>query len=286
MGLLLNHAIKEMERQKFPLSVLGGDRHRYNNFGYENGGKVVTLSITPRGLKKYGISSIPCYRYNGTDRKVLEKIVNVCKSMRYRRKRTLNDFENLYRRYGINVYYTEKGKDFAFVVTSAIEIKDGMKNVFEFCGSEKLLPGILQHLIERFGFAGFNINFPDFSEIPEEIMHLASWWDVKPGLMIKIVNLKRTMEAFSKSDNFLFPDNEEITLTIKDKESVVITKKAGVLKVTSGKGNNEISLRETEMVRLLFGTSLWIPEGTDRRTTQILRQFLPLNIYLPPLDMI
>ncbi|MCM8761692.1 MAG: GNAT family N-acetyltransferase, partial [Candidatus Omnitrophica bacterium] len=50
MNLLLQHTFKEMEEQNFPLSVLGGDRHRYNTFGYENAGKVIELIISTRGL--------------------------------------------------------------------------------------------------------------------------------------------------------------------------------------------------------------------------------------------
>ncbi|MDD3725961.1 MAG: GNAT family N-acetyltransferase [Candidatus Ratteibacteria bacterium] len=287
MGILLKYAFKEMERQRFPLSILGGDRHRYNNFGYENGGKVVTLNILPRGLEKYGINAIPSYRYDNTDRKILGKIMRSYEDINYRRKRTLDDFENIYKRYGINVYYAERGKRFAFVVISATEVRDDrMKNVLEFGGSPELIPCILQHLIEKFGFAGFSIVFPEFHEIPANLMSLASSWNIGSPRMIKIINLRQTMEIFSKGKNFLFPDNEEITLTIKGKESVVITKKGDVLKIVSGRGKNEISLTETDMVRFLFGTSLWVPDGIDIKTVQILKQFLPLNIYLPPLDMI
>ena len=287
MGLLLNQTFEEMRRQKFPLSVLDGDRHRYNNFGYENGGKVIEITVLSRGLKKYGVQTVPARMYDHTNREVLGKIIKTSEKMKYRKKRTAKEFEDVYKRQGINVYYAEEGRSFAFVVVSAIEVKDGgIKKVMEFGGDNNLIPGILQHLIERFGYSGFNLIFPDFSEIPENLLSLASSWDIRSELMIKIVDIRQTLESLARRDDFLFPDDEELTLTVKDGDSAVISKKGGMVKVNSGRGKNEIVLTEIEMVRLLFGTSFWAPEGIDKRTIQVLRQFLPLNIFLPPLDRI
>ncbi|MCM8820482.1 MAG: GNAT family N-acetyltransferase [Candidatus Omnitrophica bacterium] len=288
MSLLLHHTFKEMEKQHFPLSVLGGDRHRYNTFGYETAGKVIELTISTRGLNRHRIKAIPSYRYDFTDMGVIAKIMEVSKGLLYRKKRTKSEFEDIYRRQGINVYYAEQDRKFAFLVISATEVKEGgTKKVFECGGDPELIPGILQHLVERFGFTAFNIKFPDFTDIPENIMSLASSWNIRPCFMIKIISLKETMEILSKRKDFLFPDSEEITLTVKNKESIIISKKGSVLKIESGRGKNEISLTDIDMVRLLFGSSFWFPEGTtDIKTVRVLRQFLPINIYLPLLDMI
>jgi len=287
MGILLQHTFDEMKRQKFPLSILGGDRHRYGNFGYENGGRVIEITILSRGLKKFGIQAVPARRYDNTNKEVLGKIIKASEKMKYRKKRTAKEFDDVYKRQGINVYYAEEGRNFAFVVVSAIEVKDaGIKNVMEFGGDNKIIPGILQHLIERFGYSGFSIIFPDFSEIPGNLLSLASSWDIRSELMIKIVDIRQTLETLAKREDFLFPDNEELTFTVKDRESVVINKKGRMVKINSGKGKNEVVLTEIEMVRLLFGTSFWAPEGLDKKIIQVLRQFLPLNIFLPPLDCI
>lgn len=286
MSVLLNHTFEEMRKQNFSLSVLGGDRHRYNNFGYENAGRVVELIITTRGLKKYRIQPVFSHRYNNSQKEILDRIIDISQRYPYRKRRTKKEFEEVYRRQGINVYYAQQGKNFAFVVISAIEVKDGVKNILEFGGSAELIPCILQHLVERFGFSAFSIDFPDISEIPSNLMCLASSWNIRTCFMIKIINLKQTIEILSKRKDFLFPDNEEITLTINNKESVVVSKKEGSLQIKEGKGRNEISVNDVDMVRLLFGSSFWVPDGTDIKTVRILRQFLPINIYLPRLDMI
>ena len=287
MGILLQHTFDEMKRQGFPLSVLGGDRHRYNNFGYENGGKVLELNVRSRGLQKNSVRSVSAKRYAPSDKKVLKKIMSASEKQNYRKKRTLQDFEEVYKKQGIGVYYAEEGMRFAFVVVSATESGDpGIKKIMELGGNAELIPGILQHLMERFGFTGFDIIFPDIRDVPHCLLAIASSWNIRSELMIKIINLKETLELFSRQKDFLFPENEELTLTIKDKESVVISKKGGILKIICGKGKNEVALTEIEMVRLLFGTSLWVPEGIDRNVIQIVKQFLPLNIYLPRLDMI
>lgn len=285
MTELLQRSFQEMEKQKLPLSVLGGDRHRYGNFGYENGGRVVELIISSRGFRKKCIKPLAVKRYAG-DEKTLAKMIKAYNGLNYRKKRTALEFKEIYGKPGISVCYTEKGKDFAFVVLSATEIRDGNKKVLEFAGKSELVPGILQHLGERFGFPGFSLSFPDFSEVPVSIMSAASYWNIYPGMMIKIISLKQTMQIFSKQPDFFLPDGEEITLSIRNKESVLMSRKQGHFKIKNGRGMNEIVLDEADMVRLLFGVSFWAPKGTKERVVQMLRQFLPLNLFLGRLDCI
>jgi predicted GNAT family N-acyltransferase len=285
MTELLQHSFQEMEKQKFPLSVLGGDRHRYGNFGYENGGRVVNVTVSPRGIHRVGIKSLAAKRYGG-EKDILSKMIGAYNGLSYRKRRSENDFEEIYTKPGLAVYYTGKGKDFAFIVISATESRDAGKMVFEFAGKSEMIPGILRHLSERFGFASFSLSFPDFSDVPESIISAASNWSVSPGLMIKIVNLKQTLQLFSRQPGFFFPEGEEVTLTMEDKESVVMSKKRGSFIIQKGRGKNEVALSEMDMVRLLFGLSFWAPAGIEEGILHTLRQFLPFNLFLGHLDHI
>ena len=50
MTRLLDHAIREMRRRDYPVSWLGGDRQRYNTFGWENASPSYELIFTSRSL--------------------------------------------------------------------------------------------------------------------------------------------------------------------------------------------------------------------------------------------
>jgi predicted acetyltransferase len=50
MTRLLDHAIEEMRRIGYPASWLGGDRQRYNTFGWENASPVYDLLFTQRSM--------------------------------------------------------------------------------------------------------------------------------------------------------------------------------------------------------------------------------------------
>jgi predicted acetyltransferase len=285
MTELLKASFKEMARQKFPLSVLGGDRHRYGNFGYENGGRVLNITVSTRDILRGNIKSLTAKRYGG-EKNILQKMIKTYNNLNYRKKRSEREFKEIYTKPRIAVYYTVEGKNFAFVVMSATEFRDSNTRVLEFAGKDEMILGLLQYLGERFGFASFSLSFPDFSEVPVSIMPVVSNWSINPGLMIKIVNLKQTLQLFSGQPGFFFPEGEEVTLTIENKESVVMNKKHGCLRIQEGKGINEVVLNEMGMVRLLFGISFWAPEKTEEGALHTLRQFLPFNLFLGHLDHI
>lgn len=284
MTELLHRSFQEMQQQGFPLSVLGGDRHRYNHFGYENAGRIVELTISPRGFSKDAVLPV-VKRFTG-DRNTLIRIMQAYNTLRYRKIRSLKELREIYTKPRIMVYYVERGKDFACVVLSATEVRDTSKKVLEFAGNEEMVLGILQYLGARFSIQSFSLSFPDFSYVPGCIMSAASHWYLNTGLMVKIINLKQTLQTFLGQQALLFPDGEEITLSIKGRESVVISKNCGKLQIKDGKGDNEVVLSETEMVHLLFGLSFWAPEGTKTDVVRILRQFLPFNLFLGWLDHI
>lgn len=288
MTELLNLSFAEMKRQKFPLSVLGGDRHRYGNFGYENGGGIADVVISAKSLHKACIKPVSAQRYEGRDKKNLAEMMKVYNSRAYRTERNADEFDEACRRIGTALYYAGKGSGFGYLAVNATETREqgGIKKVLEFAGNNETILGILAHLSGRFGFPAYSMSFPGLCEIPEKMLALSSEWTIKSDMMIKIISLKDTLAKFSKQKDFLFPEGEEITLTLKNGESAVMNKRNGNITVKNGRGKNELVLSETEMVRLLFGASFWMPAVTNVKTARILKQFLPFNLYLDYLDRI
>jgi len=277
MTALLNHAIKRMEENGYHLSILWGDRHRYMNFGYENSGKVITLTITNRGMQKANVSPIKTERYLG-QKNILEKIIETYNKNKYRVERNYEYFYEIYKKVGTATYYAEENNQFAYVVIGT----GPDSKVFEYGGPADLIVRILKYLIERFG-KKFSIDFPDFSEIPEIMWAVSTWWNITPAGMIKIISLKRTIEAFLPLIEKNIDESDEIVFEILNKEKVGIKKEGGKVKFIN-ESENYIKLSEIEMVRLFFNPC--ISEVGNKKTNEILKKFLPINIFFPLLDHI
>ncbi len=284
MSCLLEESFCRMRKEKYPVSVLWGDRHRYGYFGYENCGSNIVLRINVRGINKMGIKQVDPKRYFGQS-EALEKIIDIYNTNSYRKQRTKKDFTALYAAMGVATYYAEKGKEFAYLSIASSD-SGAQGTVKEYGGNSELLLGILKYLNERFGHDSFVLVFPDMREIPDILLAASSNWEISKSCMLKIINLKETLRLFSQHPDFHFPEGEEITFTIKDGESATIVKQQGILSIREGKGRNEIVLDETGMVRLLFGTYFWAPADVDSTTLQMLKMFLPFKFFVWRMDTV
>ncbi|MCM8819012.1 MAG: GNAT family N-acetyltransferase [Candidatus Omnitrophica bacterium] len=280
MSILMQEAIKKMKKDGYELSILWGDRHRYKNFGYEIGGKVVLITITTRGLEKMNISSVKTKRYLNEE-KILEKIIKNYNERKYRIKRDENYFKDIYKIYNTALYYSEQDDKFGYVV---IETSGFETRVYEQAGDETLILGILKYLSERFGKRTFTLEFPNFEEIPEKILEASSGWSIIPAGMIKIINLRKLVELYKNLIGSQLEEGEDIIFEIENKEKAGIKKEKNKLKIVE-EGKNVIKLKEEEMVRLFFNVS-----GSGLKIggvfSEKIKKIFPIEIYFPFLDHI
>jgi len=283
MSILMKKAIEEMKKDGYSISILWGDRHRYSNFGYEVSGQVIEMSITQRGLEKIGIQKLETHRYLG-EKEILRKIIATYNAHSFKKERKKKEFELLYKKIGVSVYYAISKKDFAYVVMSG-ERKGS--DIVEYGGNPRMILGILKYLTERFAhISTLKMEFPDFSHIPPEIFKTVSYWNIKPVGMIKIVDLKKTIELYRNIIERSLADEDEFTLKIKGEKPVCIRKIKGKLQIKEEEGKNSVTLKEQEMVKLLFGTSFWTPSKISSSIFKLLRSIFPLNVFVWTLDHI
>ncbi len=280
MTILLNEAIKKMEKDGYPLSILWGDRHRYINFGYEIGGKTVILTITKRGLEKMKVSPSCTKRYLG-EKEILLKVIEIYNKKKYRIDRDLEYFSLIYKKLNTALYYSEEGNRFGYVV---IDTQNTDTRVYEFGGDINLILGILKYLSERFGKNSFILEFPNFEEIPEEILKASSYWNIVPTGMIKIISLRKTIETFKQLIEKEMEEGEDILFEIEGKERVGIKKEKGKIEFTE-ESKNIIKLKESDMVRLFFNIN-GFGIVLENRLKEKIKKFLPIEIFFPLLDHI
>ncbi|MFN4227435.1 MAG: GNAT family N-acetyltransferase [Candidatus Ratteibacteria bacterium] len=280
MTTLLKEAIKKMENEEYSLSILWGDRHRYINFGYENSGKTINLTITSRGLEKQKINSVRTKKYLG-EKEVLLKIIDTYNKKNYRVERSIEYFEEIYKKLFVSLYYSDENHKFSYVVIN----EQGLETkVYEFGGDSETILGILKYLSERFGKNKFYLEFPNFYEIPDLILKASLGWSVSTTGMIKIVSLKKTIETFLPLIEESFPEKEEIVFEIEGKEKVGIKKENGKIKFIQ-ESENLIRLKEEEMVRLFFNLSDDFSK-IEQNLKRICKNFLPIDLFFPLIDHI
>jgi len=244
-------------------------------------GKKVFITITSRGLAKNKIESDKNTKRFQGEKEILEKIIKAYNQHPCRKTRTKKKFKEIFKKIPFATYYLQKKNKFAYI---SISVETGFR-IIEFGGDERLVLQILKYLEERFGYSSFSLYYPDFKFVPELIVSVSSFWEIKPEGMIKIIDLFQTLNCFSKKFS-LIPENFPITFSIKNGESVIVEKKSGKVSIVKGKGKNEILLNEIDMVKFLFGTSFWELKGIKKEITGVLKSVLPVNVFMWEFDHI
>ncbi len=107
MSKLMEASIRIMVEKKMPLSVLWGDRQRYNHFGYEKCGTKYYLDLNRRSLERAGINPAIVREVDPKDPAVLAKVRQLQSTLKYRVER--NFFDLLLTRFGVRVFMGDDG---------------------------------------------------------------------------------------------------------------------------------------------------------------------------------
>ena len=284
MAKLLNYNIERMKEKGCAISVLGGDRYRYGNFGWENGGRQINLNITSRSLKKAGIKpSNKVKRYQG-EKEILKEIISTHEKEFLRVERTKKDYQLLYQKIGTALYWMEEKEKFGYINLFG---ESQAKDVIEWGGDEKIIASIAAYLLNRFGSSAVTLPVPVSKRFPKVLFKSASGWFLTIVNMVKIINLKKTLEGFLPQIEEKWSSNEEKEITFRMEESgefatLILGKNCSI---KERKTKNLISLSEKDMAGLFFS---FIPVNCFSlgNLSPILNKIFPLDFYIWPLDHI
>lgn len=192
MQRLMCHAVDEMKREEFPLSVLWGDRHRYRLFGYESAGNNIVVRVTARGLAKAGIAPIAPTVFHG-EPELLQEIARAYRAHPFHRVRGDHEEELLYQRAGLVTWCGRCEGHFGYLCLLG-ERSD--RAVAEYGGH----PHVVLRLAAR-AFAAHQppalfFSFPSRDFLPPEFRAAASSWSVEAACMLKILHLAPLLDLF------------------------------------------------------------------------------------------
>jgi len=292
MTRLLERCIQCMGEEGYALSELGGYRLRYNRFGWENGGLEWRFDVDPRCLHER--SRDDRYRVAPYERQpeALQAIVAIHDGELVGLERSAALTVTLLQRGGYETWLAQDPAGVAAYVTCYVD-EDGERSVAEFGGHPEGICAILCHLIDDVGTRGLSIKSPRAHPF-NEIFSSVSWrWGLAFPRMIKIIDLRRTLDSFAGQ---LLARCQQVELRKERSVALVVEETGQQVQVNLspdrvslspvGKGTLAIRLPERAMVRLLFcprGLGLWtdLPAGV-----RLFASLLPLDLFIWPLERV
>ncbi len=288
MTKLLRYAIAYMRTQGFAISDLGGDTQRYRRFGWENAGRRCVYRITKRSLSATappeGFVALP---YEPTQANLTSTLtLHNQEGWGLRRDEALH--RALLGRLGKETWlcaFGDRLECYAVVERSAEYVK-----IVEVAGSEDGFHFLVQHLCDL-GTEALSVSLPFGHHLSRRAWSLSSGFHISPLRMIRLLNLKETLEVFAdqmaeRFSSLGLEGERRVCLAVRDVggeqkvsveftgESVSVHDRAG----SSCKG--VVSLSPGSMAAFLFGPLGPSVVGPLPERAQFIESVLPLDFYL------
>lgn len=263
MNILLEKAIEEMKK-KYDISWLGGDRRRYGNFGWENGGRKIVFSLTDRSVKKVEVKKFSI-RKCSKEKKYLEAVEKMHAKEWLGLDRSHQQSKLIYRHENKDIFLAFKGSRLtAYMIVKINQDKNNKKvhtaYVNEYGGDLDGIKALAKYVVEALNCHQVTVTTPVYNNKYKELFAgMTSLASVSAyGEMMKIISLKGVLKSYEKHMSLKLKNSKLkakacITLIIKNTGEAVTLNIGKGVKVTDKLSSRKIILSDRDMVRLLFG---------------------------------
>ncbi len=193
MSRVMEFAIARMKEEGFPLSILWGDRHRYSQFGYENGGRALRLSIGLKGLQRSGIRTLEPVRCRGEEAE-LENMAAAYARHPFRRRRGAQESRLIYSRRDLLLHCAGEGATFGYLILLGNRARGG---VAEFGGDPETVLGLAAGCCQRYGLSELSFPFPDWENVAEPYRRAANGATGRSAAMLKVLDTGAVLAALN-----------------------------------------------------------------------------------------
>ena len=276
MSKLMDYSIQKMAEDKYPISILWGDRQRYANFGYEMAGRMMIFELTQRSLKRtVELSSINIIRLEER-RELLEKISSIHESEFLHVKREKKDYTLIFTGANLITLLGERRGEIAY-----LSFCDQPKGIVECGGNPAVLSSLIFAFLKRWGIESIEVPFSYFpTSTFFSLLNASSNWHTQALGMIKILNLSQVIKSYAsiiEKKAQMLGLKGELTLEIKEKKEKATLCLDSGLNLKKQDSRKMISLSEREMVRLLFSSPYLV---NVEHPSSLLCSLFPLPLYM------
>jgi predicted N-acetyltransferase YhbS len=277
MSRLLRHAVEVMRERHYPLSWLGGNRQRYNAFGWELAGISYHVTLSRRSLDRAAVEPVPVQEVFPWEAEALiERLQStlVCRARR-------SDLGMYLRKQGLRVWVAEDG----YLVTHAGWGKPFVAELVSTSGREA---GLIRAVMEwaSQGEAKCVLSMWDQERLAR-LLPAASGWDARSNEMYRIVDLYPLLAAAQPVLERRAAGLRDLDLCFEIREpdhvdAVTLSVSDSHVRVKPGRDSARvIELTPIAAARLLLGGP---PVGDSSQIPSQLAALLPIPVHVPPLS--
>jgi len=281
MGTLLHTIIAMMENRRYALCILGGDRLRYGNYGWENAGAVRQFSLGANMLRfdeVPRVSVTELRRWRGLEADT-RRMADAYSRRTTRAVRTVEEFGRVLQRPGQVIWLCDNEKEgFAYVSLRGDRLA-------EYAGDVAAFERLLRFLVTR---RRIQVNAPPAEaedELDRLLLRFAAGFSVGTVGMVRIVDLEVLLQAYLPLlSRRLTGWKSAVAIEIPEAKQRVVCRSDGMdLYVQSADVDvpETVSLALRDMARLLFGP---FPPSGAFLDSEFVRRAFPLPLYLPDLS--
>lgn len=275
MKVLMSLMIADSKAKNYDMLFLGGQRQRYNYFGFEQAGMALSCSVSAtnvrHALKNVDASGVTFSELTEERPEEVDYACRLSQTQLLHGERPRGEF--------LAIMHSWKSCCKLIRVDGRMAgymMGDGRELVLE---EENLLPLVIKALFDQNpGRESLSLFVPPFcTERARFLARLSEGVSVKPVELINVLNWKNVLEAFFllKAGYTTLEDGEACVRV--DNQTVTIRVKDGVPAVTEG-GENPTEMEHLEAQRLFFGVEQTVLP--DLRY----KNWLPLPFYISTAD--
>lgn len=276
MSALLNHVIDDMNQKGWSLGLLGGNRARYGNFGWEYAGVMRMVSVTGDAVRfeeqVEAIHANELRDYQGSDEDAA-KMWEV-----FKQKPTASVYDSVEafkasRSRPGSVTYIDETEDTGF---SYISVKPG--EIVDYAGSCAGVERILRFLLRS---SSWSVALPPMAcsgETEHMFMHYAGNYSVSITSMVRVNSMCRVLNSYMPYLRRRLANwTGERIIELDDGEKVSILKKGEKIVISDTCRASNIRLTRREAAQLFFGP--FMPDLGCQQDEDFWRLVFPLPLF-------
>ncbi|MGZ9585790.1 GNAT family N-acetyltransferase [Paenibacillus marinisediminis] len=292
MNKLLNMALDDMKAQGYAISMLGGQRQRYEYFGYEPAGVKLDFTLTADNIR---------HKYSGLDASAVqfEPLSDVSPWLDaayalYEQgivsgARSKEQFVTILQTWNSSPYAILR--DGAFAGYVALSKTGGAIQEIELL-EQSSLPVVSKALAAKFGLNSLHFTLPAYDREKLAILgDVSDMYSVGHHQSYNVMNFSAVIEAFMKCKaSYTTLQDGKFTLRIEGCETVEVIVNSNQITVNRHEEHTaditaDVSMSKREAIAFLFSPlstySEWMPSAVQSQCPQ---GWFPLPLYAPVLD--
>ena len=280
MSRLLQHVITAMRQEGYALSWLGGDRQRYNSYGWETAELTYELTITPRSLDWAAV--VPAAMEERSPEEARPTIEAL-----HRKACCWAARPNLAQQLGkqnLRIWTAEDG----YAIVRGAE--GGRQQILELVSASRREPRLIRTILEQTQATMASWRLPACDrERLARMMPYAAQWHAGPNGMYRIVDLALLIEAAVPHLRHWADALEgySLCLAVQEHDRTMVATLSfsdGDVQVAAGRSADQvIEMDILEAARLLLGGP---PSGHEAALPPCLLAALPLPAHILPMDSV